>query len=73
MIRMVYEMIANGNTDGVFQLESGGMTQFMKNLKPTCFEDIVAGISLYRPGPMDVYSKIYRKQEESSTISRYTA
>ena len=41
----VYEMIASGNTDGVFQLESGGMTQFMKNLKPTCFEDVVAGIS----------------------------
>lgn len=48
----VYEMISHGNTDGVFQLESAGMTQFMKNLKPDCFEDIVAGISLYRPGPM---------------------
>ncbi|MDO4544772.1 MAG: DNA polymerase III subunit alpha [Bacillota bacterium] len=48
----VYEMIAKGNTQGLFQLESGGMTQFMKNLKPDCFEDIVAGISLYRPGPM---------------------
>jgi len=49
----VYEMIAAGNTMGVFQLESSGMTQFMKNLRPDCFEDIVAGISLYRPGPMD--------------------
>ena len=48
----VYEIIAKGNTEGIFQLESGGMTQFMKNLKPDCFEDIVAGISLYRPGPM---------------------
>lgn len=48
----VYELIASGNTRGIFQLESGGMTQFMKNLKPDCFEDIVAGISLYRPGPM---------------------
>lgn len=48
----VYEMIASGNTQGIFQLESGGMTQFMKNLRPDCFEDIVAGISLYRPGPM---------------------
>ncbi|MBE6034598.1 MAG: DNA polymerase III subunit alpha [Clostridiales bacterium] len=47
-----YEMISAGNTQGVFQLESGGMTQFMKNLRPDCFEDIVAGISLYRPGPM---------------------
>ncbi len=48
----VYDMIAKGNTQGIFQLESGGMTQFMKNLKPDCFEDVVAGISLYRPGPM---------------------
>lgn len=48
----VFEMISSGNTQGIFQLESGGMTQFMKNLKPDCFEDIVAGISLYRPGPM---------------------
>lgn len=48
----VYDMISKGNTQGVFQLESTGMTQFMKNLKPDCFEDIVAGISLYRPGPM---------------------
>ena len=48
----VYELISSGNTLGVFQLESGGMTQFMKNLKPDCFEDIIAGIALYRPGPM---------------------
>ncbi|MBR0374211.1 MAG: DNA polymerase III subunit alpha [Mogibacterium sp.] len=53
----VYELIADGNTEGVFQLESGGMTEFMKNLRPTCFEDIVAGISLYRPGPMDSIPK----------------
>ena len=49
----VYEMISRGETDGVFQLESGGMKQFMKELKPTSLEDIIAGISLYRPGPMD--------------------
>ncbi len=48
----VFDMIASGNTMGIFQLESGGMTSFMKNLKPDCFEDIVAGIALYRPGPM---------------------
>lgn len=47
-----YDLISSGNTQGVFQLESAGMTQFMKNLKPDGFEDIVAGISLYRPGPM---------------------
>ncbi len=49
----VYRMISRGNTLGVFQLESGGMTQFMKNLGPDCMDDIIAGISLYRPGPMD--------------------
>jgi DNA polymerase-3 subunit alpha len=48
----VYEIISSGNTEGLFQLESPGMTQFMKNQKPDGFEDIVAGISLYRPGPM---------------------
>ena len=48
----VYELISSGNTDGIFQLESAGMTQFMKNLKPDCLEDIIAGVSLYRPGPM---------------------
>ena len=48
----VFETISDGNTMGIFQLESGGMTAFMKNLKPDCFEDIVAGIALYRPGPM---------------------
>ena len=49
----VYELLASGNTSGVFQLESAGMRSFMKQLKPDNFEDIVAGISLYRPGPMD--------------------
>ncbi|HPO04222.1 MAG TPA: DNA polymerase III subunit alpha [Bacillota bacterium] len=48
----VYELISSGNTLGVFQLESSGMRQFMMNLRPDCFEDIVAGISLFRPGPM---------------------
>lgn len=48
----VYELISSGNTDGIFQLESPGMTSFMKSLRPDQFEDVVAGISLYRPGPM---------------------
>ena len=46
----VYEMIGKGDTAGVFQLESQGMTSFMKDLQPHCLEDIIAGISLYRPG-----------------------
>lgn len=49
----VYRMIASGDTDGVFQLESAGMRQFLQNMKPACFEDIIAAISLYRPGPME--------------------
>ena len=64
----VYEMIATGNTGGVFQLESGGMTQFMKNLKPSCFEDIVAGISLYRPGPMDSIPKYIENKKNPQKI-----
>lgn len=68
----VYEMIASGNTDGVFQLESGGMTQFMKNLKPTCFEDVVAGISLYRPGPMDSIPKYIEYKKNPQKIKYVT-
>lgn len=49
----VYEIISRGETEGIFQLESTGMTNFMKELKPSDLEDIIAGISLYRPGPMD--------------------
>lgn len=49
----VYKLWAEGNTSGVFQFESGGMTSFMKELKPDCLEDLIAGVSLYRPGPMD--------------------
>ena len=64
----VYEMISHGNTQGVFQLESQGMTQFMKNLKPTCFEDIVAGISLYRPGPMDSIPKYIENKKNPEKI-----
>ncbi len=64
----VYEMIASGNTSGLFQLESSGMTQFMKNLRPTCFEDIVAGISLYRPGPMDSIPKYIENKKNPKGI-----
>lgn len=68
----VYEMIASGNTEGVFQLESAGMTQFMKNLKPTCFEDVVAGISLYRPGPMDSIPKYIENKKNPQNIKYVT-
>ncbi|MBP3707040.1 MAG: DNA polymerase III subunit alpha [Clostridia bacterium] len=49
----VYKLWQDGNSVGIFQFESQGITNFMKELKPDCFEDIVAGVSLYRPGPMD--------------------
>ena len=49
----VYEMVSQGKTDGVFQLESPGMKQFLRELQPKNFEDWIAGIALYRPGPMD--------------------
>ena len=49
----VLELIGSGKTEGIFQLESAGMKNFMKELKPQSLEDIIAGISLYRPGPMD--------------------
>ena len=49
----VYQLISTGNTIGIFQLESAGFQKFLKDLKPSCLEDIIAGVSLYRPGPMD--------------------
>lgn len=70
--RAVYDMIARGNTEGVFQLESAGMTSFMKNLKPTCFEDVVAGISLYRPGPMDSIPTYIANKKDPSRIKYVT-
>ncbi len=58
-----YRLIASGKTDGLFQLESAGMKQFMRDLKPDCLEDIIAGISLYRPGPAkSIPDYVYRKQ-----------
>lgn len=50
--KKTFELFSSGNTQGVFQFESSGITQFLKNLKPDCFEDIVAANALYRPGPM---------------------
>ena len=50
--KKVFELFSNGNTQGVFQFESSGITQVLKNMKPDCFEDIVAANALYRPGPM---------------------
>ena len=63
-----YELIGSGETDGVFQLESPGMKRFMKDLKPTTFEDIIAGISLYRPGPMDSIPQYIKNKHNPENI-----
>ncbi len=68
----VYDMISQGKTEGVFQLESSGMKQFMRELKPTRLEDLIAGISLYRPGPMDFIPK-YVKGKNSGEEILYTS
>lgn len=64
----VYDLISAGQTLGIFQLESGGMIRFMRELKPTCLEDIIAGISLYRPGPMDSIPKYIRNKNKNEVI-----
>ncbi len=69
--KAVYELICQGRTTGVFQLESGGMQSFMKRLQPSNMEDIIAGISLYRPGPMDFIPKYLEGKTNSSNI-KYT-
>ena len=65
----VLEMIGSGKTEGVFQLESGGMKNFMKELKPRSLEDIIAGISLYRPGPMDFIPQYIRGKNHPETVT----
>lgn len=67
--KRVLESIGSGKTEGVFQLESAGMKGFMKELKPQSLEDIIAGISLYRPGPMDFIPKYIRGKNDLSAIT----
>jgi len=67
--KAVLDSIGTGKTDGVFQLESAGMKSFMKELKPHSLEDIIAGISLYRPGPMDFIPKYIRGKNDRSSIT----
>lgn len=64
----VLQYISSGNTNGMFQLESGGMQRFMKELKPSSLEDIIAGIALYRPGPMDFIPKYIKGKQEASSV-----
>lgn len=67
--KKVLDSIGTGKTEGVFQLESGGMKSFMKELKPQSLEDIIAGISLYRPGPMDFIPQYIRGKNHPETIT----
>ncbi len=67
--KRVMESIGTGKDDGVFQLESGGMKSFMKELKPESLEDIIAGISLYRPGPMDFIPKYLKGKNDPAAIT----
>ncbi len=67
--KAVFESLGTGKTDGVFQLESAGMKNFMKELKPENLEDIIAGIALYRPGPMDFIPAYIRGKNQSGEIA----
>ena len=70
----VYKLWQNGDSMGIFQFESQGMTNFMKELKPDCLEDIIAGVSLYRPGPMDQIPRyIANKQDPEHAVYTHEA
>ena len=67
--KKVFELIGSGKTEGVFQLESTGMKSFMKELKPERLEDVIAGISLYRPGPMDFIPDYLKGKADKSKVT----
>ena len=67
--KAVLDYIGTGKTEGIFQLESGGMKNFMKELQPHSLEDVIAGISLYRPGPMDIIPQYIRGKNDRSSIT----
>lgn len=67
--KAVYDSLGTGRTDGVFQLESAGMKSFMKELKPRNLEDVIAGISLYRPGPMDFIPKYIEGKNNQQSVT----
>ena len=67
--KKIYDLISSGHTDGIFQLESTGMTNFMKDLKPENIEDVIAGIALYRPGPMDFIPKYIKGKQAKDSVT----
>ncbi len=68
----VYDMISSGDTTGIFQLESSGMTQFLMSMKPSNFEDIIAAISLYRPGPMESIPRYVAGKQNPDSVTYLT-
>lgn len=67
--KATYELISSGATLGIFQLESAGMRQMLSELKPSCFEDIIAAIALYRPGPMDSIPQYIKARHDPDNVS----
>ena len=65
----VYKLIASGNTKAIFQIESGGFQNFMKELRPTCIEDIVAAVSMYRPGPMNAIPRFVHNKHNPDKVT----
>ena len=67
--KKVYDYISTGKTEGIFQIESAGMKNFMTQLKPQCLEDVIAGIALFRPGPMDFIPSYIKGKEDKASIT----
>ena len=65
----VYDLISSGDTTGIFQLESAGMTNFMMQMKPSCLEEIIAGIALFRPGPMEQIPRYLAGKQDSKNVT----
>ena len=67
--KKTYELFQRGDTTGVFQLESAGMKRYLRGLKPTTFEDIIAMVALYRPGPMQFIDSFIRRKHGEEEIT----
>ena len=65
----VYELLSSGNTKAIFQVESAGFQKFLKELRPTCLEDIIAAVSLYRPGPMDSIPRFVKNKHNPELVT----
>ncbi len=66
--KKTYELLSSGNTDNIFQFETPGMKKFLKKLKPNCFDDLIAAVALFRPGPMDNIDEYIRRRNNKNSI-----